>query len=392
MVLYIGIIFIFRVGPAQSAGAVDPLREVSMKTAVELKNKTVLITGAAGFIGSALVRRLLSADDAPANIVGVDNLNDYYDPALKRYRLDRFAECAAGSASSWTFRLGDISDKAFVESLFAEFAPSVVVNMAAQTGVRYSIDHPDVYMLANVMGFFNILESCRRSLDCGGPGVEHLVFASSSSVYGNCPKVPFEVTDRTDSPVSLYAATKKSNELMAHAYAKLYDLPVTGLRFFTVYGPAGRPDMFYYSAADTLVKGGSIRIFNYGRCKRDFTYIDDVVEGVSRVMRGAPARRTGDDGLPTPPYALYNIGRGRPEPLPEFIDALQNELIRAGLLPADYDLAAHREFLPMQRGDVPVTFADCSALERDFGFRPHVDFRDGVRKFVSWYRDYHAAK
>ena len=362
-----------------------------MKTRIELKNKTVLVTGAAGFIGSALVRRLLSDGD-PMNIVGVDNVNDYYDPALKEYRLNLVSDCAAKSVSSWTFRRGDISDKAFVEGVFAEFKPSVVVNLAAQTGVRYSIDHPDVYMLANVMGFFNILESCRRSLEGGGPAVEHLVFASSSSVYGNGPKVPFEVTDRTDSPVSLYAATKKSNELMAHAYCKLYDIPATGLRFFTVYGPAGRPDMFYYSAAATLVKGGSIKIFNYGRCKRDFTYVDDVVEGVWRVMRGAPARRTGEDGLPTPPFALYNIGRGRPEPLPEFIDALQNELIRAGLLPRDYDLEAHRELLPMQRGDVPVTFADCTALERDYGFRPQVDFRDGVRKFVEWYRDYHGAK
>lgn len=355
---------------------------------VQLKGCTVLVTGAAGFIGANLVQRLL-ADVDGAHIVGVDNLNDYYDPALKDYRLAQIEAQRGASRSAFTFVKGDISDKALVEQLFADCRPSVVVNLAAQAGVRYSIDHPDVYIASNLIGFYNILEACRHSYDGGAPGVAHLVYASSSSVYGGNKKVPFSTEDKVDNPVSLYAATKKSNELLAHAYAKLYDIPSTGLRFFTVYGPAGRPDMFYYSATQKLCRGETIQIFNYGNCRRDFTYIDDIVEGVIRVMQGAPERVTGEDGLPLPPYAVYNIGGGQPENLLDYITTLQEELVRAGVLPADYDFEAHKKLVPMQPGDVPVTYADSRALERDYGFTPRIGIREGLRRFAAWYREYY---
>ncbi len=345
---------------------------------VALNNKTVLVTGTAGFIGAHLVKRLI--EDVPGiRVVGVDNLNDYYDPALKTYRLEQLNRLNG----SFTFVRGSIADQQLMESLFEQYRFSAAVNLAAQAGVRYSIDHPDVYIESNIQGFFRILECCRRF------PVEHLVYASSSSVYGGNKKVPFSTDDKVDNPVSLYAATKKSNELMAHAYAKLYSIPCTGLRFFTVYGPAGRPDMFYFSATDRLRRGESVSIFNYGHCQRDFTYVDDIVEGIVRVLQSAPERKTGEDGLPVPPYRLYNIGGGQPENLLDFVTVLQEELVRAGILPADYDFAAHSRLVPMQPGDVPVTFADSSALERDFGFTPKTGIREGLRRFAEWYKAYY---
>lgn len=352
------------------------------KQQIDLNKKTILVTGAAGFIGSNLVLRLLK-DITGSTIIGIDNLNDYYDVNLKHYRLVLIEESAKESASTWQFVQGSIADKSLLDGLFMEYTPSVVVNLAAQAGVRYSIDHPDVYIESNLIGFYNILEACRHN------PVEHLVYASSSSVYGGNKKVPFSVDDKVDNPVSLYAATKKSNELLAHAYSKLYDIPSTGLRFFTVYGPAGRPDMFYYSATQKLVRGDTIQIFNYGNCKRDFTYVDDIVEGVVRVMRGAPEKAVGEDGLPIPPYSVYNIGGGQPENLLDYISTLQEELVRAGVLPRDYDFEAHRELVGMQPGDVPVTFADSTALERDYGFTPKIGIREGLRAFAEWYRQYY---
>ncbi len=365
------------------------------KNRLSLSNKTILITGAAGFIGANLVLRLInmkeeSGQAVPMRIIGIDNMNDYYDPALKEYRLSLIEKAALENASvSWKFVRGSIADKTLLDQLFAEEKPQIVVNLAAQAGVRYSIDHPDVYIESNLIGFYNILEACRHSYDGGESGVEHLVYASSSSVYGGNKKVPFAVEDKVDNPVSLYAATKKSNELLAHAYSKLYNIPSTGLRFFTVYGPAGRPDMFYYSATQKLEKGQTIQIFNYGNCKRDFTYIDDIVEGVVRVMRGAPIRATGEDGLPLPPYAVYNIGGGQPENLLDYISTLQEELLRAGILPEDYDFEAHRELVGMQPGDVPVTYADSAALEEDYGFTPRIGIREGLGKFADWYKEYY---
>ncbi len=351
--------------------------------------KTILITGAAGFIGANLVLALLRTGEA-TRLVGIDNMSDYYDVSIKEYRLGLIeAEAEKHPDSTWTFARGSIADKALVQNLFAQHRPSIVVNMAAQAGVRYSIANPDAYIEANLIGFYNILEACRHSYDDGAPGVEHLVYASSSSVYGNNAKVPYATEDPVDHPVSLYAATKKSDELLAHAYSKLYDIPATGLRFFTVYGPAGRPDMAYFGFTDKLRAGETIEIFNYGNCKRDFTYVDDIVEGVMRVMRVPPERKTGEDGLPIPPYALYNIGNSRPENLLDFVTILQEELVRAGVLPADYDFEAHQKLVPMQPGDVPVTYADTSALERDFGFRPDTPLREGLRRFAEWYRDFY---
>ncbi len=353
---------------------------------ISLTNKTILITGAAGFIGSNLVQELLRAV-SPVRIVGIDNMNDYYDVSIKEYRLRKIEELADSHRDSqWIFIKGSIADRCGVESIFKEYEPSVVVNLAAQAGVRYSITNPDVYIESNLIGFYNILEACRHSYDGGNTGVEHLVYASSSSVYGSNKKVPYSTDDKVDNPVSLYAATKKSNELMAHAYSKLYNIPSTGLRFFTVYGPAGRPDMAYFGFTDKLLKGDTIKIFNYGNCRRDFTYVDDIVEGVKRVMQGAPERRNGEDGLPLPPYAVYNIGNSSPENLLDFVDILQQELIRAKVLPEDYDFEAHKELVPMQPGDVPVTYADTSALEQDFGFKPSTSLRDGLRSFAQWYK------
>ena len=350
---------------------------------VELKNKTILVTGAAGFIGSNLVMELLKTVE-PVTIVGLDNMNDYYDVSIKDYRLAEIEkEAALHPTSKWEFVKGNLADKALIEELFTKYGFAVVVNLAAQAGVRYSITNPDVYIESNLIGFYNILEACRNH------PVEHLVYASSSSVYGSNKKVPYSTDDKVDNPVSLYAATKKSNELLAHSYSKLYNIPSTGLRFFTVYGPAGRPDMAYFGFTNKLRKGETIQIFNFGNCKRDFTYVDDIVEGVKRVMRHAPEKQKGDDGLPLPPYAVYNIGNSSPENLLDFVDILQQELIAAGVLPEDYDFEAHKELVPMQPGDVPVTYADTSALERDFGFRPNTPLREGLRKFAQWYKEFY---
>ena len=348
-----------------------------------LDNKTILVTGAAGFIGSNLVKRLMK-DTKGTTIVGIDNMNDYYDVSLKEYRLKELEELAnKSSIFNFQFLKGDIADRQKIDKLFDEYRPAVVVNLAAQAGVRYSITNPDAYIQSNLIGFYNILEACRHH------PVEHLVYASSSSVYGTNKKVPYSTDDKVDNPVSLYAATKKSNELLAHAYSKLYDIPSTGLRFFTVYGPAGRPDMAYFGFTNKLVKGETIQIFNYGNCRRDFTFVDDIVEGVVRIMQGAPSKKVGDDGLPEPPYAVYNIGNSNPENLLTFVNILQQELIRAGVLPEDYDFEAHKKLVPMQPGDVPVTFADTSALERDYGFRPSTPLREGLRRFAEWYKAFY---
>ena len=353
-----------------------------MKNRVNLDGKAVLVTGSPGFIGANLVLRLLR-EMKSGTIISFDNMNDYYDPALKEYRLGLIEKAADASPVTHVFVRGSIADKALVDEVFAKYKPAVVVNLAAQAGVRYSIDHPDVYIESNLIGFYNILEACRYN------PVEHLVYASSSSVYGGNKKVPFSTDDKVDNPVSLYAATKKSNELLAHAYSKLYNIPSTGLRFFTVYGPAGRPDMFYFSATQKLAAGQTIKIFNYGNCKRDFTYVDDIVEGVFRVMQGAPEKKNGEDGLPLPPYAVYNIGGGTPENLLDYIATLQEELVRAGVLPEDYDFEGHRELVGMQPGDVPVTYADSRHLEEDYGFRPSVGIREGLRAFAEWYKEYY---
>ena len=356
---------------------------------VDLSGKTILVTGAAGFIGSNLVKRLLK-EVKEATIIGIDNMNDYYDVSLKEWRLKELNQLSLNSQlSTLNFIKGDIADKATIDNLFEQYLPAVVVNLAAQAGVRYSITNPDAYIQSNLIGFYNILEACRHSYDEGGTSVEHLVYASSSSVYGSNKKIPYSTDDKVDNPVSLYAATKKSNELMAHAYSKLYNIPSTGLRFFTVYGPAGRPDMAYFGFTNKLVKGETIQIFNYGNCKRDFTYVDDIVEGVVRIMQGAPEKKTGEDGLPVPPYAVYNIGNNQPENLLTFVDILQQELIRAKVLPEDYDFEAHKKLVPMQPGDVPVTYADTSALERDYGYKPSTSLRDGLRAFAEWYADFY---
>ena len=354
------------------------------KVKVDLNNKTILVTGSPGFIGANLVLRLLK-EMTVGTVISLDNMNDYYDPALKEYRLGLIEEAAKASPVKHIFIKGSIADKGLIDQVFAEYKPAVVVNLAAQAGVRYSIDHPDVYIESNLIGFYNILEACRHN------PVEHLVYASSSSVYGGNKKVPFSTEDKVDNPVSLYAATKKSDELLTHAYSKLYNIPSTGLRFFTVYGPAGRPDMFYFSATNTLSKGGTIKIYNYGNCKRDFTYVDDIVEGVIRVMQGAPEKVAGEDGLPLPPYAVYNIGGGQPENLLDYISTLQEELVRAKVLPEDYDFEGHRELVGMQAGDVPVTYADSEALDRDYGFTPKIGIREGLRKFAKWYKEYYKA-
>ena len=353
-----------------------------MKQHIELNGKVILVTGSPGFIGANLVLRLLR-EMTRGTVISLDNMNDYYDPALKEYRLSLIEKAAEQSPVKHIFIKGSIADKALVEELFSTYQPAVVVNLAAQAGVRYSIDHPDVYIESNIIGFYNILEACRNH------PVEHLVYASSSSIYGGNKKVPFSTDDKVDNPVSLYAATKKSNELLAHSYSKLYNIPSTGLRFFTVYGPAGRPDMFYFSATQKLVAGKTIQIFNYGNCKRDFTYVDDIVEGVYRVMQGAPEKQTGEDGLPLPPYAVYNIGGGTPENLLDFVSTLQEELVHAGVLPQDYDFEAHRKLVGMQPGDVPVTYADSTGLEKDYGFTPKIGIREGLHRFAEWYRAYH---
>lgn len=350
---------------------------------ISLDNKTFFVTGAAGFIGANLVKKIFEASSS-AKVIGIDNMNDYYDVSLKISRLDELKKYP-----SFTFIKGNIADKALIDSLFKEHRPSVVVNLAAQAGVRYSITNPDAYIESNLVGFYNILEACRHSYDSADGGVEHLVYASSSSVYGSNKKVPYSTDDKVDNPVSLYAATKKSNELMAHAYSKLYNIPSTGLRFFTVYGPAGRPDMAYFSFTNKLREGKKIQIFNYGNCKRDFTYVDDIVEGVIRVMQKAPDKKNGDDGLPIPPYAVYNIGNSRPENLLDFVRILSEELVKAGVLPEDYDFDAHKELVAMQPGDVPVTYADTSALERDFGYKPDTSLREGLRRFAEWYAEFY---
>lgn len=358
-------------------------------TIIELNQKSVLITGVAGFIGSNLALELLK-NQSMINIIGIDNMNDYYDESLKEWRLQEIKQAASNHPNStWTFIKGNIADKSLIESIFNDYNPDIVVNLAAQAGVRYSIANPDVYIESNLIGFYNILEACRHSYDNGAKGIEHLVYASSSSVYGSNKKVPYSTEDKVDNPVSLYAATKKSNELLAHAYSKLYNIPSTGLRFFTVYGPAGRPDMAYFGFTNKLLKGETIQIFNYGNCKRDFTYVDDIVEGVKRVMQRAPERKIGKDGLPNPPHMVYNIGNNRPENLLDFVEILQQELIRAEVLPTDYDFESHKELVPMQPGDVPVTFADTSALEHDFEFKPRTDLRTGLRRFAEWYKKFY---
>lgn len=343
----------------------------------------ILVTGAAGFIGHALCQRLLT-DNPSAVVMGVDSVNDYYNPKIKEWRLEQLK-----TNPRFVFIKGNIADKQLIVDVFKKFQPEIVVNLAAQAGVRYSISHPDAYIESNIIGFYNILEACRHSYDEGRSGVKHLVYASSSSVYGSNKKVPYSTGDKVDNPVSLYAATKKSNELMAHAYAKLYNIPSTGLRFFTVYGPAGRPDMAYFGFTEKLLKGETIKIFNYGNCKRDFTYIDDIVEGVVRVIGHVPERKTGDDGLPVPPYKVYNIGNNQPENLLDFVQILQEELVRAEVLPADYDFEAHKEFVAMQPGDVPVTYADTTPLERDFDFKPATPLREGLRRFAEWYKAFY---
>ena len=351
--------------------------------------ETYLVTGAAGFIGSNLVLELLRTT-SHVHIIGIDNMSDYYDVGIKKYRLEQIKKCADECLGSvWTFLKGSIADRGIIDNIFKHYKPSIVVNLAAQAGVRYSITNPDVYIESNIIGFYNILEACRHSYDGDSVGVKHLVYASSSSVYGYNKKVPYSTEDKVDNPVSLYAATKRSNELMAHAYSKLYNIPSTGLRFFTVYGPAGRPDMAYFSFTNKLRNNETIQIFNYGNCKRDFTYIDDIVEGIKRVMCGAPKRVTGEDGLPIPPAAIYNIGNNHPENLLDFVDILQQELVRAGVLDKDYDFEAHEKLVPMQPGDVPVTYADTSALEQDFGFKPSTGLRDGLRKFAQWYKEFY---
>ena len=348
-----------------------------------MKTTTIFLTGAAGFIGSNLAKRLLTENEN-VKVIGIDNMNDYYDVRLKEYRLNQLM-----GYDNFTFVKGSIADKSVIDKIFEEYHPEVVVNLAAQAGVRYSITNPDAYIESNMIGFYNILEACRHSYDNGKKGVEHLVYASSSSVYGTNKKVPYSTDDKVDNPVSLYAATKKSNELMAHAYSKLYNIPSTGLRFFTVYGPAGRPDMAYFGFTNKLKKGEKIQIFNFGNCKRDFTFVDDIVEGVIRVMNKAPERVNGEDGLPLPPYKVYNIGNNQPENLLDFVDILQQELTRAGVLPEDYDFEAHKELVPMQPGDVPITYADTTALEEDFGFKPNTSLREGLRRFAEWYKEFY---
>lgn len=359
------------------------MQEKSVKTKIDLKGKTVLVTGAAGFIGSFLSERLL-LDFEDIRVIGFDSVNDYYDIRLKESRLEKLQK-----HENFIFIKANLADKDKVSEVFREYSPQIVVSLAAQAGVRYSITNPDAYIESNIIGFYNILEACRHSYDDGATPVEHLVYASSSSVYGSNKKVPYCTDDKVDNPVSLYAATKKSDELMAHAYSKLYNIPSTGLRFFTVYGPAGRPDMAYFGFTDKLLRGETIRIFNYGNCKRDFTYINDIVEGVVRVMQGAPERKNGEDGLPVPPYAVYNIGNQNPENLLDFVDILQQELIAAGVLPNDYDFEAHKQLVPMQPGDVPVTYADTTPLERDYGYKPSTDLRTGLRNFARWYKDFY---
>ena len=359
------------------------MQEKSVKAKFDLKGKTVLVTGAAGFIGSFLSERLLS-DFEDISVIGFDSVNDYYDILLKESRIEKLQK-----HRNFIFIKANLADKDKVSEVFREYSPQIVVNLAAQAGVRYSITNPDAYIESNIIGFYNILEACRHSYDDGATPVEHLVYASSSSVYGSNKEVPYSTDDKVDNPVSLYAATKKSDELMAHAYSKLYNIPSTGLRFFTVYGPAGRPDMAYFGFTNKLLRGETIRIFNYGNCKRDFTYIDDIVEGVVRVMQGAPERKDGEDGLPVPPYAVYNIGNQNPENLLDFVDILQQELIAAGVLPNDYDFEAHKQLVPMQPGDVPVTYADTTPLERDYGYKPSTDLRTGLRNFARWYKDFY---
>ena len=355
---------------------------------IDLNHKTILVTGAAGFIGANLVKRLL-AEVSDATVIGIDNMSDYYDVSIKEYRLKEIGEMAKAEGTTFSFIKDSIANKEIVTEIFKKYNPQIVVNLAAQAGVRYSITNPDAYIESNLIGFYNILEACRHSYDDRATGVEHFVYASSSSVYGTNKKVPYSTDDKVDNPVSLYAATKKSDELLAHAYSKLYDIPSTGLRFFTVYGPAGRPDMAYFGFTNKLREGKTIQIFNYGNCMRDFTYVDDIVEGVIRVMQDAPERKTGEDGLPVPPYAIYNIGNNSPENLLDFVQILQEELIRAKVLPEDYDFESHKKLVAMQPGDVPVTYADTEALERDYGYKPSTSLRDGLRKFAEWYAEFY---